>query len=58
MTKSILHGVNLGIGIGNVCNIPVGKDVESLVLLQTSRAEINLLAETHSLGHQTKANKV
>ena len=36
MPKSMLQEVNIDVGIGNGCSRPVGKDVESLVLLQTS----------------------
>ena len=53
MTKSMLQEVNLDVGIGNGCSRPVGKDVESLVFLQTSHAEMNLLTEACSFGHQT-----
>ena len=57
MTKSMLQKVNLNVGIGNGCSRPVGKDVESLVFLQTSHAEMNFLTEARSFGHQTQANK-
>ena len=57
MIKSILEEVNLDEGIRNGYSRPVGKDVESLVFLQASYAEMNLLIETHSIGHQTRANK-
>ena len=51
MTKSMLQEVNLNVGIVNGCSRPVGKDVESLVFLQTSHAEMNLLIEAHSFGY-------
>ena len=53
----MLQEVNIDVGIGNGCSRPVGKDVESLVFLQISHAEMNLLTEAHSFGHQTRANK-
>ena len=57
VTKSILQEVNLDVDIDNLWSRPVGKDAESLVFLQTSYAEINLLIEAQSIGHQTWANK-
>ena len=56
MTKSMLQEVNLDVGIGNVCSRPVSKDVESLVFLQISHAEMNFLTEARSFVHQTLAN--
>ena len=32
----MLQEVNLDVRLGNGCSIPVGKDIESLVFLQTS----------------------
>ena len=53
MIKSMLQGVNLNVGIANVCSRPVGKDMESLVFLQKSHAKINLLMEACTFYHQT-----
>ena len=44
----MLQEVNLDVGIGNGYSRPV----ESLVFLQISHADQNLLAEAHSFGHQ------
>ena len=57
MIKSTLLEVNFDVGIVHGCSRPVGKDVESLVFLQTSHAEMNFLVEASSFGHQTLANK-
>ena len=53
VTKSMLQEVNLNMRIGNRCSRPVGKAVESLVLLQKSHAAMYLLIEARSFGHQT-----
>ena len=49
----MVQEVNLDVGIGKGCNRPVGKDVASLVFLQTSLVEMNILTEACSLSHQT-----
>ena len=49
--------VNLVVEIGNGFSRPVGKDVESLVFLQTLHTEMNLLTEACSFGYQTRVNK-
>ena len=41
----MLQEVNLCVGIGNGCSRLVGKDVETLVLLQRSHAKMNLLTK-------------
>ena len=48
--KSILQEKNLNVGIGNGCSRPVGKNVESLVFLQTSYSAMNLLIEACNFG--------
>ena len=46
----MLQEVNLDVVVGNGCSRPVGKDVESLVFLQTSHAKVNLLTKADSFG--------
>ena len=53
----MLQAVNLDDGFGNGCSRAVGKDMESLVFLQVSYAEMNLLMETCSFDHETRAKK-
>ena len=57
MIESILQEVNHDVGIGNGCSRTVGKDVKSLVFLQTSHSEMNLLTEAQAFGHQTRVDK-
>ena len=54
----MLQEVNLDVEISNEFSRPVGKDVEYLVFLQTSHAEMNFLVETSSFGHQTLTNQL
>ena len=42
MTKSIIQEVNIDVGISDGFRRPVGKDVDSLVVLQMLHAAINL----------------
>ena len=51
MTKYMRQEVNLDVKIGNGCSRPMGKDVESLLFLQTLYAAMDLLTEAHSFGH-------
>ena len=55
VTKSMPQEVNLYMGIDKGFSRPVGKNVESLVFLQTSHAEVNLLTQAHSFGYQKRA---
>ena len=57
MTKSMLYEMNLDAVIGDGCSRPVGKNVESLAFLQISHAEMNMLTEAQSFGHQKGANR-
>ena len=52
MVKSMLQEVNLNLRIGEGCNRPVGKDVESLVFLKISHTGMDSLIEANSFGHQ------
>ena len=49
--------VNHYVVIGNGHSKPVGNNVEYLIFLETSYAEMDLINEAHSFGHQTWANK-
>ena len=57
MEKTMLHEVNHNEVNGNECSRSVGKDVESLVFLQISHAEMNLPTKAPSFGHLKSANK-
>ena len=53
----MLQEVNLDVEISNGCSRPVGKDVGSLVFLQSLHAGIDLLTEVRIFGQQTRVNK-
>ena len=50
----MLQEVNLDVVIGNGCSRPMGKDVESMVILQTAQAVVALLTEASSFDNQNE----